>query len=305
MDTWNATRFIDTVSRKIGTLPTQASGTEWGDVKAIHWSHPAHETSTKALSEHFLAVIMNPIAEVSWRVNSGPVKSISMASGALTYVPPGRPVDWVIGKPMTVLNLFLPEALVKAAAESIGTNYRDLLSGREWLGVKDDHIAKLTSIASDELSNGSPGGKLYIDSILAALCSRLVTLHRSYESHSAAPATQRVSMTSQQVKVIYEYMRANLDRDIGVHEISGCIGLSAFHFSRSFKSKVGVPPGRYFTIMRVERAQDLLSGTSLPISEIAVAVGMRSQSHLSHVFKRITGTTPAEYRRRAHSSKSN
>jgi hypothetical protein len=130
MDTWSATRFIDTVSQKIGTTPSQSSGAEWGDVKAIHWSHPAHETSTKALDEHFLAVIMNPIAEVSWRVNGGTAKSISMPSGALTYIPAGRPVDWVIRKPMTVLNFFLPGSLLKAAAEGVGKNYRDLLSGR-------------------------------------------------------------------------------------------------------------------------------------------------------------------------------
>jgi AraC family transcriptional regulator len=112
-----------------------------------------------------------------------------------------------------------------------------------------------------------------------------------------------MALTLQQLKIVKEYMRANLDRDIGLRELSDSIGLSAFHFSRAFKSQTGIPPGQYFTKMRVERAQDLLSQTSLPIPEIAVAVGMWSQSHLTHVLKRVTGVTPAEYRRQTYSGR--
>lgn len=124
---------------------------------------------------------------------------------------------------------------------------------------------KLTSIAADELSNGSPGGKLYLDSILAALSSRLVAVQQSCEFSPATLTGGRIALTLQQINTVRQYMRANLDRDIGLRELSASIGLSEFHFSRCFRKQTGVSPWRYFTNMRIEQAQHLLSNTSLVI----------------------------------------
>jgi AraC family transcriptional regulator len=50
--------------------------------------------------------------------------------------------------------------------------------------------------------------------------------------------------------------------------------------------------------MRVQRAQDLLTGTRLPISDIAELAGFADQSHLTAAFRAETGTTPAQFRAR-------
>lgn len=71
-----------------------------------------------------------------------------MGAGASTYIPAGRPVEWVIGRPMTVVNFFLPEALLQAAAEGMGKTYRELLSGKDWLGLRDGHLASMASASA-------------------------------------------------------------------------------------------------------------------------------------------------------------
>lgn len=48
---------------------------------------------------------------------------------------------------------------------------------------------------------------------------------------------------------------------------------------------------------RVERARDLLSNSSLPLGDIALAVGFSLQSHFTTVFRRLTGLTQAVIRR--------
>jgi AraC family transcriptional regulator len=48
---------------------------------------------------------------------------------------------------------------------------------------------------------------------------------------------------------------------------------------------------------RVERAKSMLRDAHVPIAQIALACGFASQSHLNSVFKRLTGMTPASYRR--------
>jgi len=48
---------------------------------------------------------------------------------------------------------------------------------------------------------------------------------------------------------------------------------------------------------RVDRARQLLADSNLPISEVALRTGFCSQSHLSDVFRRTVGETPASFRR--------
>jgi AraC family transcriptional regulator len=77
-------------------------------------------------------------------------------------------------------------------------------------------------------------------------------------------------------------------------------GLSPSHFARRFKSATGAPPHQYLMAMRVERAKRRLLARE-PIAEIALECGFTHQEHLTRVFRRLTGMTPASYRRAAQS----
>ncbi|MFD0202954.1 MULTISPECIES: helix-turn-helix transcriptional regulator [Saccharothrix] len=67
-------------------------------------------------------------------------------------------------------------------------------------------------------------------------------------------------------------------------------------FGRAFKAATGTSPHRYVTQRRVERAAELLARTDLPIAEIALRVGLASQSRLTTVFRTAIGATPHTYR---------
>ena len=57
-----------------------------------------------------------------------------------------------------------------------------------------------------------------------------------------------------------------------------------------------MPVHRYVIFRRVERAMSMLSLDGIRNADIAAACGFASESHFSDVFKRITGTTPRDYR---------
>jgi AraC-like DNA-binding protein len=48
---------------------------------------------------------------------------------------------------------------------------------------------------------------------------------------------------------------------------------------------------------RIERAQELLATSRLPLAEIALEVGFKAQAHFSTVFSRVVGETPNAWRR--------
>lgn len=94
-----------------------------------------------------------------------------------------------------------------------------------------------------------------------------------------------------------EYIQNHLSGEITVDELAASCNLSKFHFIRTFHKSTGFPPYRYVQIMRIDRAKQLLIFSNHSIAEIASEVGFGSQANFGKVFREITGTTPAAYRK--------
>lgn len=75
-------------------------------------------------------------------------------------------------------------------------------------------------------------------------------------------------------------------------------GVSKFHFVRSFEASYGETPIRYLTRRRIERAQDLLRGANLTVTEVCMLVGFASLGSFSSRFSRLVGESPSSYRDR-------
>jgi AraC-like DNA-binding protein len=75
------------------------------------------------------------------------------------------------------------------------------------------------------------------------------------------------------------------------------VGYSEFHFAVAFRNALGAPPHEYLIRQRIERAQQLMLSSDLPLCQIAAECGLADQSHLSRLFRRLVGETPAAWRR--------
>jgi transcriptional regulator GlxA family with amidase domain len=101
------------------------------------------------------------------------------------------------------------------------------------------------------------------------------------------------------MEMVKAYLRDHLADDLPVRTIARLVALSPFYLIRSFKAHVGVPPHRYLLQVRIERAMELLATSSLSVTQICHRVGFGSLSHFINTFRRQTGMSPLEYRRRA------
>jgi AraC family transcriptional regulator len=66
---------------------------------------------------------------------------------------------------------------------------------------------------------------------------------------------------------------------------------------RAFKQSFGVPPHRYLTDRRIERAKDLLAERKLSVTKIALDVGSARRAPSPPPFASAPGETPTDYRR--------
>jgi AraC-like DNA-binding protein len=76
------------------------------------------------------------------------------------------------------------------------------------------------------------------------------------------------------------------------------VGANPFVLLREFRRCFGLPPHAFLLRLRADRARALLARGG-DLAEVAQNLGFADQSHLSRVFKRLYGITPAAYRRAA------
>jgi transcriptional regulator GlxA family with amidase domain len=110
------------------------------------------------------------------------------------------------------------------------------------------------------------------------------------------PMLARGGLPPKALRRVREYVMAHLEESISVQALAAIVGLSRYHFARAFKQSEGVTPHRFLLQCRVRRAQELLAGTELSLSEIAIAAGFSDQSHCSRRFRELVGLTPSKYR---------
>lgn len=98
---------------------------------------------------------------------------------------------------------------------------------------------------------------------------------------------------------VFEYVGKNYKEDISLVEIAKIANLTPTSFCRMFKLKAKKPFVEYLNEIRVSNACKLLLETDMGMSEIAYECGYKTASNFNRLFKKLTGTTPKEYKKNA------
>jgi AraC family transcriptional regulator len=96
-------------------------------------------------------------------------------------------------------------------------------------------------------------------------------------------------------------MARDLIRDAGeaplrVKDVAAEAGVHPIHLARAFRQFFRCSPGEYARQCRMERVRQLLTSERASLAEIALQVGFKDQSQLTHAFKRFMGVTPSAFR---------
>ena len=106
----------------------------------------------------------------------------------------------------------------------------------------------------------------------------------------------RTGIRSDLVLAAVARMEERMERGETVARIARRLGVSVWKLDRAFRADVRLGPGDYFRQMRMERANDLLIHSSLPVHEIGLACGYSDYSAFVRAFRRAYRKTPGQLR---------
>jgi AraC-like DNA-binding protein len=94
-----------------------------------------------------------------------------------------------------------------------------------------------------------------------------------------------------------ELLHENLHGRIRLPDIARECGLSVSHFARSFKTSFGTSTHQWLIQHRIDHAKELMSQTSMSLTDIAIQSGFNDQAAFTRTFHQLAGVSPGRWRR--------
>jgi AraC-like DNA-binding protein len=95
---------------------------------------------------------------------------------------------------------------------------------------------------------------------------------------------------------VREALHARFTEPLTLAALAELAGVHPVHLAATFRRHTGCTVGQYLRRLRVDEARRLLLDSDAPLAEVALAAGFADQSHLTRLFKRQVGLTPAAFR---------
>lgn len=108
----------------------------------------------------------------------------------------------------------------------------------------------------------------------------------------------RFKSGNKRISAIHEYLMNNYRDEVNLKRLSELVSMAEGSLCRFFKENVGMTLFEYLNQIKTDFACRLLMDPDLSIMEVCLDSGFNNLSHFNKQFKKMTGATPSEYRKR-------
>lgn len=279
------------MARVLKTAPLRmASDPSSGAI--AHWKHGDLHDIVEPMIDH--VVMTYPAGLQRLERRSGKSTAIGTArSGVVTIIPAGSSARWDISGPVNVVQLYLPHTTIeRVAIEAHAPAPADLM---ERTGHPDSVTSRLLISATDMLEGNAALDALFRQQLADVVATRLLSAHVGART-MFQPRLGGLSPNA--LRRAVERLRSGSDSDVSLAALASEVGLSRFHFCRAFKESTGLSPHAWLRQHQLDQAMNMLRDSDASVVSVAAALGYASQTAFAAAFKKLTGETPSDWRRR-------
>jgi AraC family transcriptional regulator len=217
-----------------------------------------------------------------------------VAAGQILFHDLRRGPRLVLDRPYHALHVHIPRAAFDAVASDSNAVPIGDLDYAPGVGFEDPTISGLGASILAGLRDSAVLNQPFVDHLILAMAAHVAG---RYGGMVAMSRGARGGLAPWQTRRAREILGANLDGAVPLTEVARQCGLSVGHFSRSFRQSFGTTPHQWLVQRRLDAAKDLIRSCRMPLSNVALSCGFADQSHLTRVFTREVGASPAAWRR--------
>jgi AraC family transcriptional regulator len=274
---------------------TSATALSPSRVIATRW-HAGSERTLEVGAEttadcHIVKIVLRTM-NIRFSVSGRTVQDGVTTPGTVHVTGPAVPVHCLFRGPYDVLHLYVPNTLIAESARDMPGHHAAVLCS-ESVPRKDIMIDSLGRALLEANRVGGSFGQTYADCISMAIVARLLA---SASRVATSERSKGSKLAQWRLKRAIDYVEARLDEPVSLADVAASAGLTRMHFAAQFRAATGLRPHEYLLRRRIERAQELLVGTGMPLVDVALSVGFQTQSHFTSVFKRYAGQPPQAWR---------
>jgi AraC family transcriptional regulator len=278
---WRSEHEIEASSDQLG----------WSSLYVSMQRERPYRDSYQASEDHLIIVHRDGPVRVQRHLSGERVERV-VQPGGLFILPANCDFEVELGGCLSTIHLYVRNSLIREAASELAIGGSDNLEIIPRLGEHDGLIEHAAQTACD-LMREELVGDWAAESIARTLAVQLLCKHSTAR---LAPVRAVHGLSKDRLDAVDAFIEANIGNSITLAQIANAAALSPIHFARQFKKSTGRSPHQYLLAARVETAKRLLR-TESSIAEIAFQCGFSHQEHLTRIFGRLAGVTPAAYRR--------
>ena len=255
------------------------------DASSIKFTSPAN----------FFLVLLTRQSDRRMQLASDRHNAYNAAPGVTEAIPEGADLfaEWKQRKENILVSVD-HQSLQTLAQREFDLGHVELFSSPR--GKMDSTAHRLGVLLQSAFKTDATHDSLYMESLTTALVLRLLSLY-SVKTLGEPSDIVRGGLQPPQLKLITGYMIEHMATSISLAELASLAGVSHGHFMRAFRQSTGVSAYQYLLTLRLERAQDLISTTTIPLKEVATICGFSGRSHMITAMRTRMHITPGQIRK--------
>ena len=120
---------------------------------------------------------------------------------------------------------------------------------------------------------------------------------------SLVPKNESEITDNELINRALKYIQRNFGKNLTLNEIADFCSFSRSSLCHLFKKYTGVSVHNYIVNLRISHAKELLKISNQSVSAVAVKCGFSDYNYFASCFKKVTGISPSEYRKKELTSK--